>query len=244
MSTSRGDPPWWAPFYERATRQEAWKLAQAINSEQGGVRELDVERAERYGLQVTTAGEHGADLEHLEVLTGADGGNVRPPPGPVPEQDPPEVKAAVENARRERLKREVTSKVNAALAERRMEMEAAAAAGESSTATTPPAPPTTPAAAEPGETLQPELPTMQHDVPTPSPVLSGRRVRADSISHIRERTAQRCESFLPANNVNASSRSQIIQIFKTSSSNTNTSLASAPPTPTVEAESSQSTGTS
>lgn len=192
MSTARGPAEWWLPFFSKMTREEAWKLAQAINSEQGGVRELGVKRAIHYAQKVTLSGEHGADLEYLEVLTGADGGNVRPPPGPVPEQDPPEVKAAVETARRERLKREVTSKVNAALAKR--QMDAAAAAGESSTTTTHPAPSTTPAAAGPGETLQSELPTMQEDVPAPSPVLSGRRVRADSINHIRERTAQRCES--------------------------------------------------
>ncbi|KAL8825603.1 MAG: hypothetical protein Q9191_004308 [Dirinaria sp. TL-2023a] len=187
MSTKRRGPSgFWLPLHYKATRKEAWKLAQAINSEQGGVRELSVPRAMYYGQKVNLS---DADLEYLEVLTGADGGNVRPPPGPVPEQDPPEVKAAVETAKRERLKEEVTSKVNAALAKR--QMDAAAPAGESSTATTQPAPSTAPAATEPGETHQSELPTMQEDVPAPSPVLSGRRVRADSIHHIRERTAQR-----------------------------------------------------
>ena len=234
------------PLLDAQSRETAWKVAQAINKHDGGVRELPVLVAEKFALEVAGVARLSTSLVYCEVLTGADGGDIRAAAGPVPERDTPEIKAAVEKCQRERLRWRVTARVNAALKKR--QADAAAAAGESSTVPAPPAAssaPKSPAAAKTGPTPPSGLPKMQEDVPTAPPVLSGRRVRTDSIKHIRERTVQRGESSFGLTFSTLRFTTISFKVFGTKSgSNTDMLAASAPSTPTAEVESTQLTGMS
>lgn len=129
---------------QAVTRRRAYEIAQAINKRPGGVQNLSVLEAEKAALDVYTG--KGADLDYLEVLTGADGGNLRPPPEGVPETDTPEVKAAYERVKQARLRRKVECRVNAALAER--DRTIPAAADESISATKQSTPASSPFAVE------------------------------------------------------------------------------------------------